>query len=110
MDDGENTIAVNSENALIVRWISDGKQFAVTKADEAVIDLDDYADAVGGYVRAEVFGEGGVVYTQAFMLNQDKVTGSAKRSVDLGFMDFLFALVDRYTKLMSRIITNLFNK
>lgn len=110
VDDGENTITINSENALIVRWISDGKQFAVTKADEAVIDLDDYADAVGGYVRAEVFGEGGVVYTQAFMLNQDKVTGSAKRSVDLGFMDFLFALIDRYTKLMSRIITNLFNK
>ncbi len=110
VDDGENTIAVNSENALIVRWISDGKQFAVTKADEAVIDLDDYADAVGGYVRAEVFGEGGVVYTQAFMLNQEKATGSAKRTVDLGFMDFLFSLIDRYTKLLGRIVGNLFHK
>ena len=110
VDDGENTITVNSENALIVRWISEGKQFAVTKADEAVIDLDDYADEIGGYVRAEVFGEGGVVYTQAFMLNQEKATGSAKRSVDLGFMDFLFALIDRYTKLLGRIIGNLFNK
>lgn len=110
VDDGENTIAIDSDNALLVRWISDGKQFAVTTPEDATIDLDDYADAIGGYVRAEVFGEGGVVYTQAFMLNQEQATGSAKRTVDFGFMDFLSALIDRYVKLLSRIVRNLFNK
>ena len=47
-----------SENALIVRWISEGKQFAVTKADEAVIDLDVIYSPIAGAFQIRIDGNG----------------------------------------------------
>ena len=110
IDEAEDTITIDSENALLVRWISDGKLIATTKADDTAFDLNDYSDVINGYVRAEVFGEGGVIYTEAFTLNADKATDSGDVTIiDLGFMDFIFAMVDRYGGLFGRIIGNLFN-
>lgn len=65
VDDDADTIKLDVEDDLCIRWISNGKTIAY--GDE--IDLDDYAGEVGAYVRAEVFGEGGIVYTQAMLLD-----------------------------------------
>lgn len=109
VDDAEDTITIDADNALIIRWISDGKLIATTKADDTAFDLNDYEDVIKGYVRAEVFGEGGVVYTESFTLNADKASDSGDEIiVDFGFMDFIFALADRYGGLIARIIGNLF--
>ncbi len=109
VDDAEDTITIDADNALIIRWISDGKLIATTKADDKAFDLNDYEDVIKGYVRAEVFGEGGVVYTEGFTLNADKAADSGNEIiVDFGFMDFIFALADRYGGLIGRIIGNLF--
>ena len=109
VDDAEDTITINTENALLVRWISDGKLIATTKADDQAFDLNDYEDVIKGYVRAEVFGEGGVVYTEGFTLNADKASDSGDETIiDFGFMDFIFALADRYGGLIARIFSNLF--
>lgn len=108
VDDNENTIEIDSENALIVRFIADGKVIATMKADDATIDLDDYKDSLNGYVRAEVFGEGGIVYTQAFSLNADQKTEQNFFSLNLGMFDFLFAEIDRYGGYLIRVIENLF--
>ncbi len=108
VDEAEDTITIDSENALLIRWISDGKLIATTKADDMAFDLNDYEDEINGYVRAEIFGEGGMVYTEGFTLNGDKATDSGDEFIlDLGFMDFIFALVDRYGSLIGRIIGNL---
>ncbi len=108
VDEAEDTITIDSENALLVRWISDGKLIATTKADDLAFDLNDYEDSIKGYVRAEIFGEGGMVYTEGFTLNADKATDSGDEFIlDLGFLDFIFALVDRYASLIGRIIGNL---
>lgn len=105
VDDAEDTITIDSDNALIIRWISDGKLIATTKADDTAFDLNDYEASIKGYVRAEVFGEGGIIYTESFTLDADKATGSETETIfDLGFLDFIFALVDRYVKLIGRII------
>ncbi|MBQ8782818.1 MAG: hypothetical protein IJZ57_03500 [Clostridia bacterium] len=109
VNDEEDTITIDSDNALIVRWISDGKVIATTKADDKAFDLNDYADQIEGYVRAEVFGEGGIIYTQGFTLNAELADGDGTDFVfDLGFLDFIFALLDRYTGLLGRIIGNIF--
>ncbi len=109
VDDTEDTITIDTEDALLVRWISDGKLIATTKADDLAFDLNDYEDQIKGYIRAEIFGEGGVVYTEAFTLNADKATDDGSEFIlDLGFMDFIFALVDRYAGLIGKIIGNLF--
>lgn len=113
--DNENaSIEIDSENALIVRFISDGKLIATMKADEAVFDLDDYADELGNYVRAEVFGEGGILYTQAFLINAEENAGSGKvvKGIyfNLGFLDFLFAEFNNWLAILTRFFTNLLPK
>lgn len=109
VDDEEDTITIDSDNALIVRWISDGKVIATTKADDKAFDLNDYADKIKGYVRAEVFGEGGIVYTEGFTLNAEYAEEDGLDLIfDLGFLDFIFAMLDRYVGLLGRIISNLF--
>ena len=67
VDDAEDTISLTAENALIVHWIANGKVIHVG----STIDLDDYSDEIGSYVRAEAYGYGGVMYTQAFVLDYD---------------------------------------
>lgn len=110
VDDAEDTITIDADNALIIRWISDGKLIATTKADDTAFDLNDYENEIKGYVRAEIFGEGGIVYTEGFTLNAEQATDSSDETIiDFGFMDFLIAMVDRYGGLLIRIIGNLFN-
>mgnify|MGYP002513377203 CR=1 FL=1 len=82
VDDSEDRIAIDVEGDLCVRWISNGKTFAYGKE----IDLDDYSGEIGTYVRAEIFGEGGIVYTQAMLLDyQGSPEHEAKDPTDFGF-------------------------
>ncbi len=64
VNDDLDTIKINT-NGLCVRWIANGKTIAYGND----IDLDDYRTQIGTYVRAEVFGKGGIVYTQPFTLD-----------------------------------------
>ena len=111
VDDAENTISVNAENALLVRFISNGTVFAVKTPDNAEIDLDDYRNQLGDYVRVEVFGEGGMLYTQAFLLNAAENAGGSEvvkgTYVNLGFIDFLLAELHKWMQVIVRFTTNL---
>ena len=106
IDEANDTITLNTSDALIVRWISDGKLIATTKADDAVLDLNEYADRLGNYVRAEVFGEGGILYTQAFLLNaEDNAAangGKSEKFFDFGFIDCLFAIFKNWIDILGR--------
>lgn len=109
VDDNEDTITIDSDNALIIRWISDGKLIATTKADDSAFDLNDYEDQIKGYVRAEIFGEGGIVYTEGFTLNAELAAGDGNDAIfNLGFFDFIFAIVDRYSGYLARVLANIF--
>ncbi len=107
VDDTENTISVSTTDALLVRWISDGKLIATSKAGESVIDLDDYRGSLGNYIRAEVFGEGGVVYTEPFILNAQKNFGKSrvvdKTYFNLGFLDFLLPEIRNLFEIVKRV-------
>jgi len=80
VDEANDTISLSVENALTVHWIADGKVIHVGNT----IDLDEYSDEIGSYVRAEAFGHGGVLYTQAFTLEYD----NAPETNDSFFFDF----------------------
>lgn len=67
VDDNADTITIGTKDAYMVHWIADGEFIATGNS----IDLDDYSDKIGSYVRAEVIGEGGVIYTQAFTLEYE---------------------------------------
>ncbi|MEE1010463.1 MAG: hypothetical protein U0L11_00335 [Acutalibacteraceae bacterium] len=108
VNESEDTITIDSDNALIIRWISDGKLIATTKADDTAFDLNDYENQLKGYVRAEIFGEGGIIYTEGFTLNADEAAGDGNDTIfNLGFLDFLFAMIDRYSRYLGRVFENI---
>lgn len=113
VSESDGTITVDSENALIVRWISDGKLIATTKADEGTLSLADFDGEIGSYVRAEVFGEGGILYTEPFLIAREGVTTSAdvveKGYFNAGIFDFLFAVFHNWGEILGRVFANLFN-
>lgn len=79
VDNDSDSIVLDVENEYCVRWISNGKTIAWGES----IDLDEYSDEIGTYVRAEIFGEGGIVYTQAMLLEYDDAPESeAKQERD----------------------------
>ena len=72
VDQNGDTITLVTAGAKNIRWIADGKTIATGNS----IDLDNHSKEIGNYVRAEIFGEGGIVYTQAFMLDYEGVATS----------------------------------
>lgn len=99
-------ISLKTKDALLVRLISNGKLLETKRADEAVFDLSDYDGELSDYVRFEVFGEGGMLYTQAFLLNADEKDSSAsvveESFKDFGFTDFLFGELHKLISVISR--------
>ena len=83
VDDNADTIALDVTDDLCIRWIANGNTIAYGDS----IDLDDYAANIGSYVRAEVFGVGGIVYTQAFLLEYDDAPVDTTEE-DKDFRDF----------------------
>lgn len=82
VNDAEDTISIQADHARTIHWIADGEVIAVGDT----IDLDAYANKIGSYVRAEIFGDGGILYTQAFTLDYD---GAPEEDTDHdSFFDF----------------------
>ncbi len=69
-------IKARGDNADVIEWIADGKVILRTEimSDrfEQVLDLDKIAGAANfKYVRAELFGEGGICLSQAFVIDDE---------------------------------------
>lgn len=110
-DSKNGTISLKAENALLVRWISDGKLIATTKGGNSVLKLDSVSKKLGNYVRAEVFGEGGILYTQAFLIRTARTQPQSVVSDnfrDYGIIDFLFANFNNWYDIIVRSIKNVF--
>ena len=112
VNEDTDEITVSTTDALIVRWISDGKLIETLPADNATLDLNDYADVLGDYVRIEVFGEGGIIYTQAFLLDAAVKAGTSEpvdsSYTDWGILDFLVAEFNNWFAIIGRFFSNLF--
>lgn len=76
VDEAEDVITLTTENTAVTHWIANGKVIHVGNT----IDLDDYSDEIGKYVRAESLGMGGIIYTQAFVLDYDGAPVAEKES------------------------------
>ena len=64
VDNTADTITLSAVNQKTIHWIADGEVIQVG----GTIDLDDFNDRLGSYVRAEIWGEGGILYSQPFIL------------------------------------------
>ena len=99
VDEAEDTIALDVDDALCIRWISNGK--TVAYGDE--IDLDDYSGKIGSYIRAEIFGEGGIVYTQAMLLDYEGAPEYEDKGEALDFGWFVGVIPDTLVKFLASL-------
>lgn len=70
VNDKADTITIKATNYDKIVWVSNGVEIA----EGATIDLDDYSDEVGCYVRAYIVGPGAVCYVQPFTVNVEGET------------------------------------
>ena len=108
VDDAEDSITVTADDALYIRWISDGK----VVAEGATIDLDE-CENIGSYVRAEIISEGAVTYTQAFLLEYDGMPeadiNANFKDIDAGLLSFIDNIVRALGKAVSVIAQPILN-
>ena len=100
VDDAEDSITIDADDALYIRWISDN---GTVVAEGNSIDLDE-CENIGSYVRAEIISEGAVTYTQAFLLNYD---GMPEADYNENFKDtdtFIFAGIDEFLRALGKIV------
>ena len=95
VDQDEDKITISATNYDKIVWVSNGVEIA----QGASIDLDDYSDSVGCYVRAYIQGPGAVCYVQPFALS---VEGETLEKEDI-------APVHNYSYILRKIITFLDN-
>lgn len=67
VDQDENSIAIEGADYDLVEWIADGEVIATGN----FIDLNDYQDKVGSYVRAELKSDTGIAFTQPFGVTEE---------------------------------------
>ena len=72
VDQDADSISFDAEEFDYVRWYSDGEIIAEGK-DITSLDLDEYSDKLGCYVRFTLTGPGGILYSQAFPISAPDV-------------------------------------
>lgn len=60
------TITITANNCNKIEWISDGKVISSKTVTSDTIELETHKDKIGSYIRANISGSGGIVFTQPF--------------------------------------------
>ena len=63
----DGVISIAADNTDAILWVSNGEIIATGSE----LNLVDYLNDIGAYVRAELFGPGAVLYTQPFLFQYD---------------------------------------
>lgn len=73
VDDDNDVITVNASNYDVIEWIADGEIIATGEA----LDLREYSDEIGCYVRFQIKNEGGIVLSQPFVCDDGDMSDDA---------------------------------
>lgn len=97
----DDTISFTGSEFDNVQWISDGKIIA-EGADLTSIDLDDYKDELGCYVRFQITGPGGILYSQPFVTMAEGVEYDSTVYVQFDTSMMFRALADVFDATIGR--------
>ena len=73
VDDEADIISVSASNYDVIEWIADGEIIATGDT----LDLKDYSDKIGCYVRFQIKNEGGIVCSQPFVCDDGDMSDEA---------------------------------
>lgn len=105
VDNETDTISFDGSEFNNVQWISNGKIIAEGKGLTS-IDLNEYEDVLGSYVRFQITGPGGILYSQPFVTMAEGVeyTSDVYKTFDISM--FFRAFVDFYNATFGHGIIN----
>ena len=111
VDDDSDTITVVADNYDVIEWIADGKIIATGET----LDLREYSDEIGCYVRFQIKNDGGIVCSQPFVCDDGDMTDETvelpeehvPNNIIAAFFQELFALL-RKSLIGEIIYDNLF--
>ena len=121
VDQEENTIELvldETRDCSEIKWIADGEVIS----NSLKIDLNDYEDKIGCYVRFQLKGEGGITYSQAFEVQyegrEDKeipeqpefLQSEAGQTFLKYYRTVPFAIVQFVVEKIGNLFRDLFNK
>lgn len=93
VDRENNVISFEGSEFNYVQWISGGKVIAEGTGLTS-IDLNDYEDELDCYVRFQLLGDGGILYSQPFVTMAEGVEYSADIYVTIDLSTFMRMFVD----------------
>ena len=73
IDDEADVISVVASDYDVIEWVADGEIIATGDT----IDLKDYSDKIGSYVRFQIKNEGGIVCSQPFVCDDGDMSDDA---------------------------------
>lgn len=73
VDDENDVITVVASNYDVIEWIADGEVIATGES----LDLREYSDEIGCYVRFQIKNEGGIVCSQPFVCDDGDMSDEA---------------------------------
>ena len=111
VDDDNDVISVAASNYDVIEWIADGKIIATGES----LDLREYSDEIGCYVRFQIKNEGGIVCSQPFVCDDGDMSDDAAKmpkekapgNMIVAFFEELLSFLRR-TLLGEVIYSNLF--
>ena len=95
VDNETDTISFDGSEFNNVQWISDGRIIA-EGAGLTSLDLNEYENVLGSYVRFQITGPGGILYSQPFVTMADGVEYSSDVYKTFDLSMFMRAFVDFY--------------
>lgn len=75
VDDDNDTITVVASDYDVIEWIADGEIIATGET----LDLREYSDEIGCYVRFQIKNEGGIVCSQPFVCDDGDMSDDAAK-------------------------------
>lgn len=100
VDDTTNQITVEAENYDTIQWIANGEIIA----EGATIDLNNYEDDITCYVRAQLINEGGIVLTQAFVVDDGTLYDDVEPIVDPEIDNSIIGIIKRMIELFKNTL------
>ncbi len=100
VDDEADQITVIASDYDTIEWISDGEIIATG----STIDLREYSDEIGCYVRFQIKNEGGIVCSQAFVCNDGDMSDSVIEYPEKADLNLLSSFFNEILSFLRRTI------
>lgn len=104
VDNDTDTVSFEGTDYNYIKWISNGKVIA-EGTDCTSLCLDDFTDEeIGMYVRFQITGDGGILYSQAFPVYCDDIVWESVVVPTYDFSFFFRILVDIFNFIFGRTL------